>query len=262
MKFLWVALLALPLLVAALVYGRTLSWCHRPDAPPETAENSDQSEPSRSDGSESCGSDNSECCRQQSRTDAPMQTGKEDSRQIDPDRQIVFKVEGFVCPAVKGIGCGHMLRPVLTSLDEVDGVAVSSANYTGTMIRISAATAAGRDRVAESVRKVLAKGGRQPAALAGDELKRALGKEQWREARRVGELPARPRKPSRRWTHCCPGTASNESAGSRQPLAVERPGSEQTAGYGTADSSPPRVAFRRPGRHNNGVAPGTCRGPL
>jgi hypothetical protein len=100
----------------------------------------------------------------------------------------VFKVEGLRCPAVKGIGCGHMLRPVLASLDKIDGVQASSTNYTGTMIRVAVTTPIDRAKVAEEVRKVLVRN--KPVALAGADLKLALAKEQWRETGRVGELSA------------------------------------------------------------------------
>src|SRR5262249_26132575 len=98
------------------------------------------------------------------------------------------KVEGLRCPAVRGIGCGHMLFPVLSSLDKIKGVRASSTNYTGTMIRVSVTSAAERATVADAVRKALAE--KKPVALLEDDLKTALAKEQWREARRLGELSA------------------------------------------------------------------------
>jgi hypothetical protein len=176
MKFLLAALLALPLLVAALVYGRNLTRCHHTDALSATAEDSDK---------ECCPSDKSPCCLQEDKADAPTQNTVQGN---DPDKQIVFKVDGLRCPAVKGIGCGHMLTPVLTSLDKIDGVQASSTNYTGTMIRVAVTTATDRAKVTEEVRKVL--GENKPVALAGDELESALEKEQWRETWRVGELSA------------------------------------------------------------------------
>jgi hypothetical protein len=185
MKFWWAALLALPLLVGALVYGRTFICCSQTAAPSGTADNSENSECCPSDKSECRTSGKSECCPQEEQADAPKQGPVQGN---DPDKQIVFKVEGLRCPAVKGIGCGHMLRPVLASLDKIDGVQVSSTNYTGTMIRVSVASANDRAKVAEEARKVLAEN--KPIALAGDELKRALEKEQWRETWRVGELSA------------------------------------------------------------------------
>jgi hypothetical protein len=180
MKLLWAALLALPLLVAALVYGKALRWCHPTDAGSQTAECCDRSE--------CCSSDRSECCQQQDKTDAPKQAEKPRVQGSDPDRQIVFRVEGLACPAVKGIGCGNLLRPVLVSLDQIDGVEASSANYAGSMIRISATPASDRDKVAEAVRKVLADKNHKPTALAGDELQLAVEKEEWRETWRIGEL--------------------------------------------------------------------------
>ena len=118
-------------------------------------------------------------------TDGSKQTTVQGS---DPDKQIVFKVEGLRCPAVKGIGCGHMLHPLLAALDKIDGVQASSTNYTGTMIRITVTSVDDRAKVAERVREVL--GENRPLALAGDDFKLALEKKHWRETWRVGELSA------------------------------------------------------------------------
>jgi hypothetical protein len=182
-KLLLAGLLTLPLLVGAVVCGRNLTRCHHTDAASATAEDADKSACCRSDQSQCCPSGTSECCPQAEEADPPTA-----AQGNDPDTQLVFQVQGLRCPAVKGIGCGHMLRPVLTSLDKINGVQASSTNYTGTLIRIAVTRAADRARVAEEVRKALA--GNKPAALAGDELKRALEKEQWRESGRVGELSA------------------------------------------------------------------------
>ena len=185
MKPWWAALLALPLLVAALVSGHHLTRCPWQDTLRVTAENSEKSACSPSDKSECCPSDKSVCCAQEATADAPKQGLVQGN---DLDKQIVFQVEGLRCPAVKGIGCGHMLRPVLASLDKIEGVQASSTNYTGTMIRVAVTKATDWAKVAEEVRKALA--ANKPVTLAGDDLKRALEKEQWRETRRVGELTA------------------------------------------------------------------------
>jgi hypothetical protein len=188
-KPLWAALLAVPLLVAAAVYAKTLFLSQPTDTVSVAAENSDQSQCCQSDKLECCQSDKL-VCRQPGNDDTPRQTEKTPGQQIDPDRQIVFKVEELTCPAVKGIGCGHMLRPVLASLDKIDGVEASSANYTGTMIRISVKTGTDRERVAERVRKALCEKNGKPVALVGDKLKQAIEREQWRETGRIGELSA------------------------------------------------------------------------
>jgi hypothetical protein len=83
-----------------------------------------------------------------------------------------------------------MLQGVLAGLDKIDGVGASSANYTGTMIRISVTPETDRDKVAERARKVLTEGDRKAVRLAGDEFKRALDQEEWREVGRIGELSA------------------------------------------------------------------------
>jgi hypothetical protein len=102
-----------------------------------------------------------------------------EANKADPARQIVFTVEGLTCPAVKGLGCGHRIAPVLARLDKVEGVEKSSANRTGTMLRISVASSADRDKVAEATREILTKDNRKPVLLSGGELKQALAKEEW-----------------------------------------------------------------------------------
>ena len=174
LKFLSAVLLALPLPVAALVCGRAQVGCCATDGPCVT--------PQASDGSQ--------CCTQETKAALPKRTGKVDVGPIHPGRQIVFKVEGLTCPAVHGIGCGHMLYGLLTSLDKIDGVEASSANYTGTMIRISVTTTTDRDKVSEAVRKALTDEDRNAVRLAGDDLERALDREEWRGAGRIGELSA------------------------------------------------------------------------
>jgi len=60
-----------------------------------------------------------DCCEQ-----PPIsENAKSTVQGSDPDKQIVFKVDGLRCPAVKGIGCGHMLlaenKPVVLAGDEL-----------------------------------------------------------------------------------------------------------------------------------------------
>jgi hypothetical protein len=174
LSFLSAALLALPLPAAGLLCGRMYLGCPTTDVACAT--------PNR------CAE--SECCEQETTAAVPKQTGQADARPIDPGRQIVFQVEGLACPAVKGIGCGQMLHGLLASLDKLDGIEASSANYTGTLIRVSVTGATDRDKVAEAVRKVLTEEDRKAVQLADDELKRALDREDWREAARIGELSA------------------------------------------------------------------------
>jgi hypothetical protein len=97
----------------------------------------------------------------------------------DPARPLIFTVEGLTCPAVKGLGCGHRLAPVLARLNKIAGVEKSFSNRTGTMIRISVASSADREKVAAAVSEDLTKDSRKPVLLAGNELQAALAKEQW-----------------------------------------------------------------------------------
>lgn len=108
----------------------------------------------------------------------------------EPSRQLVYKVKGLTCPAVSGLGCGHLLAPELARLDKLEGVERSFANRTGTMARVTVSAAADREKVAGKVSKFLSDNERAPTRLSGDELARALGKEEWREAKRIAELSA------------------------------------------------------------------------
>jgi copper chaperone CopZ len=127
-----------------------------------------------------------DCCKEPAANDKANTV----THAIDPDRQIVFTVQGLACPAVKGIGCGHRLAPVLERLNKLEGVEASSANHTGTMLRVSVKTAAEREKVAAVVEKDLAADKRQPNRLTADELRKALKAETWRGQERVRELSA------------------------------------------------------------------------
>ena len=159
LNFLSAVLLALPLPVAALVHGRARIGCHATDAPCVTTENSD----------------GSECCQQETKADVPKQTSKTNDQADRPRPPDRVQSGGAHLPRREG----HRLRPhaagVLASLDKLDGVEASSANYAGTMIRISVTTATDRDKVAEGVRKVLTEEDRKAVRLAGDEIKSAVG---------------------------------------------------------------------------------------
>lgn len=104
-----------------------------------------------------------------------------DANKIDPDRQIVFKVQRLTCPSVKELGCGQRIAPVLARLEQkVEGIEQTLSNLPGTMIRVSIAASADREQVAKAVLKDLTEDKRSPLRLNGDELKQVLAKEQWR----------------------------------------------------------------------------------
>jgi mercuric ion transport protein len=107
---------------------------------------------------------------------------------IDPAREIIFKVENLQCPAVKGVGCGSMLAPVLSRMDRVPGVSHSFSNWTGTRLRISAAPGADRDAVAERVQSSLSGDGRQPIRLDENQLTQVLQTEDWHSAAALVDL--------------------------------------------------------------------------
>ena len=109
-------------------------------------------------------------------------------RPVDPARQIIFNVESLQCPAVKGVGCGSMLAPVLGRIDHVDGVSRSFSNWTGTRLRIAAAPGADVDAVAEKVRALLWADGHQPVRVNGSQFTQALQNEDWHSAARLIDL--------------------------------------------------------------------------
>jgi hypothetical protein len=204
-KLSWAALLALPVFALSLLG----SGCN-PSSPTEAA--GEAKAIPTGDGSPApttenvgqpgfCGqepkadSPKADCCVKPDPKAAPVRADccekpKADAKPGDPERQIVFKVEGLTCPAVKGIGCGHRIAPVLERLDKIDGVEASAANYTGTMLRITAKAGADREKVAEVVQKDLTADKRTPTRTTGDGLTKALKDEEWRGIDRIGQLSA------------------------------------------------------------------------
>lgn len=97
----------------------------------------------------------------------------------DPARDAIFSIETLQCPAVKGVGCGSMLWPVLIRIDQIDGVSCSFTNWTGTRLRISVKSGSDPRAVAERVRAFLSADGRHPTALAGAKSTDGLRSEKW-----------------------------------------------------------------------------------
>lgn len=91
---------------------------------------------------------------------------------------------------MRGLGCGHRIAPVLERLDKIDGVEASSANHTGTLIRISVKAGASRETVEAAVQKDLTAGKGNPTRLVGEELRKALQDEEWRGIDQIGQLSA------------------------------------------------------------------------
>jgi hypothetical protein len=150
--------------------------------------------PARSETKDATGGD--DCCAPPGGAALSASTPKQDGQQqpsglaTDAARNAVFRVQSLECPAVRGLGCGHLLAPELAGLDKLEGVERSLANRNGTMIRVTVAAAADREKVAGAVAKYLADNKRAPVRLAGDELTRVLDQEEWRDAGRIGELSA------------------------------------------------------------------------
>jgi hypothetical protein len=196
-----VACLALPVLVAAaVVYQRATHCCGSVARLSFTAADTGAIEADAADGSACCAEGSKSCCRagtlafagagEEAASEEPAAEPAKAAKPANPDREVVFQAQGLRCPAVKGIGCGHMLYPVLSGLDKLDGVAGSSANYTGTLVRVTLAPGADRAKVEAAARKALAEDAGEAVPLTGGDLRRALDQEHWRGASRIGELSA------------------------------------------------------------------------
>lgn len=74
-------------------------------------------------------------------------------------------------------------------LDKIDGVEASSANHTGTLIRISMKAGANPENVVAAVQQDFTTSKGNPTRLMGEELRKAL-KEEWRDITRIGQLSA------------------------------------------------------------------------
>lgn len=79
---------------------------------------------------------------------------------------------------------------MLEHLNTIEGVLASSANYSGTLVRVVVTPAANREKVAEEVLKCLPSSNRQTNLVTGYELQMALQKEEWRELHQIGQLSA------------------------------------------------------------------------
>ena len=127
-----------------------------------------------------------DCCEQ------PPPSARAEAKMIDPERQIVFTVPGKASPETPSmvLAAAARLAPVLERLDKIEGVVASSANHTGTMIRVTLKAVSEREKLAAVVEKELASGNRTPVRIRDDELQKTLKAETWREKERIRELSA------------------------------------------------------------------------
>lgn len=107
---------------------------------------------------------------------------------IEPGREIVFQVRHLGCSLVKGVGCGHILAPTLTSLNQLEGVSKSFSNWTGEQIRVVAASETQREAIVERVAVFLTNGHYEPSQLKGKDFEKALKEEGWWSLDRIQEL--------------------------------------------------------------------------
>lgn len=107
---------------------------------------------------------------------------------IDPSRELVFSVEKLDCHLISGIGCGHLLAPLLWELQQIPGVEHAYSNWTGTMLRTSVAPSSQPAALAERLRRFFIDKQLNPTQLSDNELTRALRDEQWLGSDRIAEL--------------------------------------------------------------------------
>lgn len=79
---------------------------------------------------------------------------------------------------------------MLERLDKIDGVEASSANHTGTLIRISMKAGASREKVASAVQDDLTGNKGNPTRIVVDGLTKALNEEEWRGIDLISQLSA------------------------------------------------------------------------
>ena len=80
---------------------------------------------------------------------------------------------------------------MLARLDRIDGVSRSFGNHAGTMIRITVAPSADRDKVVEGVERVLGEEAKEPPIRVREsDLGQLLSAEEWRDSSQIRELSA------------------------------------------------------------------------
>jgi hypothetical protein len=133
-----------------------------------------------------------DCCQQGLNTETvgsppPASVGAE-NRPFDPGRDVVFRVEHLGCNLVNGVGCGHLLAPLLARIDGLTGVDRSTTNWTGAYIRVTCDAAPQRGQVARRAHDALSAEGQPVAELPEAEARRVAGAESWWPAPQVAQL--------------------------------------------------------------------------
>lgn len=107
---------------------------------------------------------------------------------FDLSHEVLFKVPQLGCPLVKGVGCGHLLAPRMSQINQIEGVSGTFSNWTGSLLRVEILPTADRETVAARVRTFLAADGQKPARVEGQELTALLSGVEWRDLSRITEL--------------------------------------------------------------------------
>lgn len=118
----------------------------------------------------------------------PPTTEGSESWPFDAQRDSVFQVEKLGCSLVAGVGCGHLLAPLLARIDAAPGVQRSATNWTGAYIRVTAAQPGDRARVLSKVQEILAADEHPSTPLPAVEASRVTGAERWWPNRQVFQL--------------------------------------------------------------------------
>ncbi|MGH7179544.1 MAG: hypothetical protein ACREJC_19365 [Tepidisphaeraceae bacterium] len=105
-----------------------------------------------------------------------------------PTTEILFRVEKLGCTLVEGVGCGHLLAPMLARIDGIEGVLRTYSNWTGSVLRVSVAPGYDAPAVAERVRKFLTDEQQNPARIETEEAAATLRDQKWWDVVRIVEL--------------------------------------------------------------------------
>ena len=144
----------------------------------------------RARGAANSGGD--QCCpAPQATADAAAHPSAGQKAPFNEGREVLFKVESLGCPLVGGVGCGHLLAPVIGKINALEGVDETFTNWSGQEIRVVTCCAMERDATAKRVEALLSAQKQKPQRIGEEaELEKRIKAQDWFGAQKVGELTA------------------------------------------------------------------------
>ncbi|HEV8605535.1 MAG TPA: hypothetical protein VGQ99_09230 [Tepidisphaeraceae bacterium] len=133
-----------------------------------------------------------QCCPASGTTTAATEyPGASAKTPFNEGREVLFKVDALACPLVGGVGCGHLLAPMIGKTDALEGVEEAFTNWSGQEIRVVACCAVERDATARRVEELLSSQKQKPLRIGEEaELEKRIKGQAWYGAQKVGDLTA------------------------------------------------------------------------